>query len=78
MKIKFGVAVEAEFEVRKSDYHYDESENCWQWFMQQAFNAQCFASTLLDGYVMKNVKSKEEVIEEYSINKNIIDKLVRQ
>ncbi|KHD84807.1 hypothetical protein NG54_13110 [Heyndrickxia ginsengihumi] len=33
MKIEFDVAVEAEFEVRESDYHYDESENCRQWFM---------------------------------------------
>lgn len=33
MKIAFDVAIEAELEVRESDYHYDESENCRQWFM---------------------------------------------
>lgn len=33
MKISFDVAIEAELEVRESDYHYDESENCRQWFM---------------------------------------------
>lgn len=33
MKIEFDVAVEAELEVRESDYHYDESETCRQWFM---------------------------------------------
>jgi hypothetical protein len=33
MKIEFDVVVEAELEVRESDYHYDESENCRQWFM---------------------------------------------
>ncbi|QUG42630.1 hypothetical protein KD050_04975 [Psychrobacillus sp. INOP01] len=63
MKIKFDVAVEAEFEVRKSDYHYDESENCWQWFMQQAFNAQCFASILLGGYVMKMLNQKKKLLK---------------
>lgn len=33
MKIEFDVAVEAELEVRESDYHYDESETCRPWFM---------------------------------------------
>jgi len=33
MKIEFDVAIEAELEVRESDYHYDESEFCKQWFM---------------------------------------------
>ncbi len=33
MKIEFDVAVEAELEARESDYHYDESETCKQWFM---------------------------------------------
>lgn len=33
MKIEFDVALEAELEVRESDYHYDESEICRQWFM---------------------------------------------
>jgi len=33
MKIEFDVVVEAELEVRESDHHYDESENCSQWFM---------------------------------------------
>lgn len=28
MSIEFDVVVEAELEVRESDYHYDESENC--------------------------------------------------
>jgi len=33
MKIEFDIVVEAELEVRESDHHYDESENCCQWFM---------------------------------------------
>lgn len=33
MKIEFDVVVEAELNVRESDYHYDESENCNKWFM---------------------------------------------
>jgi hypothetical protein len=33
MKIEFDVAVEAELEARESDYHYDDSETCRQWFM---------------------------------------------
>lgn len=37
MRIEFDVAIEAELEVRESDYHYDESENCRQWFMLKCF-----------------------------------------
>ena len=37
MKIEFDVVVEAELEVRELDYHYDESENCSQWFMLKCF-----------------------------------------
>jgi hypothetical protein len=35
MKIEFDVVIEAELEVRESDYHYDETENCSQWFMMK-------------------------------------------
>jgi len=33
MKLEFDVVVDAELEVRESDHHYDESENCNKWFM---------------------------------------------
>ena len=33
MAIEFDVAVEAEIEVHERDYHYDETEECRQWFM---------------------------------------------
>lgn len=33
MDIEFDVAVEAEFEVCETDYHYDDSEFAKQWFM---------------------------------------------
>ena len=32
-KIEFDIVAEAEIYVREADYHYDESENCSQWFM---------------------------------------------
>ena len=37
MKIEFDVAGEVELEVRESDYHYDESEICRQWFRINPF-----------------------------------------
>lgn len=33
LKIAFDVIVEADIYIREADYHYDESENCSQWFM---------------------------------------------
>ena len=33
MAIEFDVAIEAEISVREADYHYDETEECQQWFM---------------------------------------------
>ena len=32
-KIEFDIVAEVEIYVREADYHYDESENCSQWFM---------------------------------------------
>jgi hypothetical protein len=42
---------------------------------KQAINAQCFASLLLDGYLMKNIISEEKAIVELSINRDIINKV---
>ncbi|MCM2535162.1 hypothetical protein NDK43_25970 [Neobacillus pocheonensis] len=42
---------------------------------KQAVVAQCFASLLLDGYVMKNVIEKEKLFETLSINRNIIERV---
>jgi len=36
-KIAFDVTVEAEIYIREADYHYDESENCSQWFMLKCY-----------------------------------------
>lgn len=33
MAIEFDVVIEAEISARESDYHYDETEECQQWFM---------------------------------------------
>jgi len=32
MKIEFDVIVEAEIEVTEGDYHYDDFDQCYQWF----------------------------------------------
>ena len=32
-EIEFDIVVEVEIYLREADYHYDESENCSQWFM---------------------------------------------
>ena len=63
MKIEFDVAVEAEFEVRESDYHYDESENCRQWFMLECSgdldcNLDNFAISSITEYTSKNKQPK--------------------
>lgn len=33
MKIEFDVVVEAEIEVTEGDYHYDDFDQCYQWFL---------------------------------------------
>jgi hypothetical protein len=33
MRIEFDVVLEAEMEAREADYHYDEAEDCIQWFV---------------------------------------------
>lgn len=63
MKIEFDVAVEAEFEVRESDYHYDESENCRQWFMVECSgdldcNLDDLAISSITEYTSKNKQPK--------------------
>lgn len=42
---------------------------------KQAVDAQCFASILLDGYVMKNAIKEEDAINKLCINQNIIEKV---
>ncbi len=59
MKIEFDVVVEAEFEVRESNYRYDESENCRQWFMLRCIgdldcNLDDFTITSVTEYTSKS------------------------
>lgn len=63
MKIEFDVAVEAELEVRESDYHYDESEICRQWFMLKcsgdlACNLDDLKISSVNIYTSKNKQAK--------------------
>ena len=63
MKIEFDVAVEAEFEDRESDYHYDESENCRQWFMLECSgdlncNLDDFTISCITDYSSENKQPK--------------------
>lgn len=63
MEIDFDIAVEAEFEVRESDYHYDESENCRQWFMLECSgdldcNLDNFVISSITEYTSKNKQPK--------------------
>jgi hypothetical protein len=63
MKIEFDVVVEAELEVRESDYHYDESENCRQWFMLKCTGdldkkLDDFAISAITEYTNKNKQPK--------------------
>lgn len=63
MKIEFDVAVEAELEVRESDYHYDESEICRQWFIFKCFgdlacNLDDLKISSVNIYTSKNKQAK--------------------
>ena len=63
MKIEFDIALEAEFEVRESDYHYDETENCRQWFMLECSgdldcNLDDFVIASITEYTSKNKQPK--------------------
>lgn len=63
MKIGFDVVIEAELEVREIDHHYDESENCRQWFMLECSgdldcNLDDFAISNINEYSNKNKQSK--------------------
>ncbi len=63
MKIEFDVAIEAELEVRESDYHYDESEICRQWFMLKcsgdlACNLDNLKISSVNIYTSKNKQAK--------------------
>lgn len=42
---------------------------------KQAVESQCFASLLLDGYILKNVLSEEEAIERIGLNIELLDKV---
>ncbi|SHF37063.1 ImmA/IrrE family metallo-endopeptidase, partial [Caloramator proteoclasticus] len=63
MKIEFDIVVEAELEVRESDYHYDESENCRQWFQLKCSgdlkcNLDDFIIYSVTDYTSKNKQPK--------------------
>lgn len=63
MKIEFDVVVEAELDVRDSDYHYDETENCTQWFILKCSgdldcNLDDFKISSIKEYTGKNKQSK--------------------
>lgn len=63
MKIEFDVALEAELEVRESDYHYDETEMCRQWFMLKCIgDLDCklddFKISSVNIYASKNKQAK--------------------
>src|SRR5690606_15617598 len=63
MKIEFDVAVEADLEVRESEHHYDESENCRQWFMLECSgdldcNLDDFKISSVTEYSSKNKQPK--------------------
>lgn len=63
MKIEFDVAVEAELEARESDYYYDESETCRQWFILKCSgdldpNLDDFAISSVNTYNFKNKQPK--------------------
>ncbi|WDC84267.1 hypothetical protein PL321_19035 [Caloramator sp. mosi_1] len=63
LKIEFDVVVEAELEVRESDYHYDETENCMQWFILKCSgdldcNLDDFKINSVNEYKFKNKQAK--------------------
>lgn len=63
MKIEFDVVVEAELEARESDHHYDESENCIQWFMLKCYgdldcNLDDFMISRVTEYNSKNKQAR--------------------
>lgn len=63
MKIEFDIVVETELEVHDSDYHYDESENCRQWFMltcsgDLSCNLDDFTISSVTEYTSKNKQPK--------------------
>jgi transcriptional regulator with XRE-family HTH domain len=63
MKIEFDVVIEAELEARESDYHYDESENCMQWFMLKCYgdldcNLDDFIISRVTEYNSKNKQAR--------------------
>jgi hypothetical protein len=63
MKIEFEVVVEAELEVRESDYHYDESETCRPWFLLKCSgdldcNLDDFKISSVNLYTSKNKQAR--------------------
>ena len=63
MRIECHVVVAAELEVRESDYHYDETEYCTQWFMLKCSgdldsNLDDFLISSVAEYTSKNRTSK--------------------
>ena len=52
MKIEFDVVIETELEVRESDYHYDKSEFCKQWFILECSGD---LDSNLDDFLISNV-----------------------
>ncbi len=63
MAIEFDVALESEIEAHERDYHYDETEECQQWFMLHCtgnldFQLNDFAVSSIDIYSSKNKQVK--------------------
>jgi transcriptional regulator with XRE-family HTH domain len=63
MKIEFDVIVEAEIEVTEGDYHYDDFDQCYQWFSLRctgdlACSLDVFKITGISIYSQKNKMPK--------------------
>lgn len=63
MKIEFDVVIDAEIEVSEKDYHYDNFDECNQWFMLKCSgdldcNLDDFAISSITEYTSKNKQPK--------------------
>lgn len=63
MKIEFDVVIDAEIEVSEKDYHYDNFDECNQWFMLKCSgdldcNLDNFAISSITEYTSKNKQPK--------------------
>lgn len=62
------------FEMRNSAAH-SYGEIPFDLERKQAVDSQCFASLLLDGYILKNIVSEEEAIKKIGLNMELLDKV---